>query len=296
MTSPSPIMTSPFDQAYLCNWNILLGKGNCVSMYPGSRKSDNSPVVVKHVSKTNVFTWGRFRDDEMVPLEIAMLDRVRGKPDVSQMLDYYRLPEGDWLIVMERYKKCVDLYDFISARGSLDEDTARYLFVQLLNLLRSCTESGMTYKDKKDKNIIVNEGTRKIQLVDFGSSSLLKSKPCQDLHFHGTLVYGPPEIIRREPYQTMSLGILLFYMVLFDPLLILYVLGKRTKSSGDKILFSLTVCRGTLRFKTPVSLGKLRFSFNNMGGDYGARIGDTSAPTLTFPRKNLTSRSYLNCF
>lgn len=54
------------------------------------------------------------------------------------------------MIVMERPEKCIDLFDVISAYGRLDEDIARWIFVQILDaVLEMRTVHSLVHRDIK---------------------------------------------------------------------------------------------------------------------------------------------------
>lgn len=99
-------------------------------------------VAIKYVSRRNVTYWStvfffilvlnyfliniqiRGRD---VPLEIALLEHCKNCPGVVRLIEWFERPDG-FLIVMERPVLFIDLFDYISDRGYLDEVVAKYFF------------------------------------------------------------------------------------------------------------------------------------------------------------------------
>lgn len=93
-------------------------------------------------------------------------------PGVLHLLDYYRRSDG-YVLVLERPEQGIDLFDYITQRGALDDAEARRVFRQIVETLCHVRDAGVVHRDVKDENVIIDEDTGDVSLIDFGSGALL---------------------------------------------------------------------------------------------------------------------------
>ena len=88
-----------------------------------------------------------------------------------KLIDYYITHEQIALVFEKKYGM-IDLFDYITAEGNLNEKVSRKIFVQILNAIMLCTEEGILHGDLKDENVLIHRENLSVKVIDFGSSSL----------------------------------------------------------------------------------------------------------------------------
>lgn len=235
-----------------------IGKGGFGVIFSAVRRRDQKPVAIKVIKKSKVTQWYELKsrpftssssnnsgdesstsDDEeyanscfedtgairtkRIPLEIALMIRVREVKNCITILDYLE-QKNCFIIVMERFESCKDLFDFITEKGGgLSESLAKEFFKQIVQAILSIHKLGVLHRDIKDENILVDMNTNQLFIIDFGAGAFVDNNNQNKLFkdFHGTRVYSPPEWILNQSYYgdkaaVWSLGVLLFNMIYGD--------------------------------------------------------------------------------
>ena len=96
----------------------LLGRGGFGVVYTALRKTDGLKVAIKEVAKEKAPVTG-----DNLPMEAVLLRLLVDVPGVVKILSHFETKKS-FYIVMECFS-CVDLYDFISEKGTLSENLAR---------------------------------------------------------------------------------------------------------------------------------------------------------------------------
>ena len=106
-----------------------------------------------------------------------------------------------------------EIFDFIAQTGSFSEPVARYYFHQIIEALEYLNSKGISHRDLKPDNIMLDDEFN-IKIADFGFSS----KAASNQSFKGTKSYMAPEILIGAKYfgsmvDIFAVGIILFIMV-----------------------------------------------------------------------------------
>lgn len=142
---------------------------------------DNDGTPIPHLLGKLHTDINRFKS------EIIRLDAIKNIDGVVKMVSiknnviYLEKIDGD------------DLYNVLEKKGKFDEESARNITKQLLKIVRDLHNIGIIHGDIKPENIMYNEETGKITLVDFEWG-----------HYTGN--YAAPELIMKKR-KTKSIDI-----------------------------------------------------------------------------------------
>ncbi|KAH0161728.1 Pkinase-domain-containing protein, partial [Aureobasidium melanogenum] len=186
------------------------------------KKANAQKMCIKYVTKRRILvdTWTRDRRLGTVPLEIHVLDYLRGDglqhPNIVEMADFFEDDINYYIEMIPHGLPGMDLFDYIELRVNMEEKECRKIFVQVANALHHLhIKAKVVHRDIKDENVIL-DGDGAVKLVDFGSAAYIKSGPFDV--FVGTIDYAAPEVLRGSPYRgkeqdVWALGILLYTIV-----------------------------------------------------------------------------------
>ncbi|XP_026113544.1 serine/threonine-protein kinase pim-2-like isoform X3 [Carassius auratus] len=214
---------SVLDKSRICRQYEIgckLGEGGFGFVYEGTRRKDGLQVAIKFSNKMPTTTSIRVPGHlKRLPMEIGLMLMANNGPSVSQIIKLldWEDDKDHYVIVMERPVPCVDLFSFLKlCGGSLDEGKARCIMLQVIEAAKTCCDRGVFHHDIKLQNLLVNQDTMEVKLIDFGCGAVMKKSAFKS--FSGTRTYCPPEfeakgMCHAKPTTVWTLGILLFVMV-----------------------------------------------------------------------------------
>uniref|UniRef100_A0A8C5GUL2 non-specific serine/threonine protein kinase n=1 Tax=Gouania willdenowi TaxID=441366 RepID=A0A8C5GUL2_GOUWI len=188
----------------------MFAKGGFSQIYAGERRSNSTPVAIKHIPKKNVQhvrvkCLGNVYDEI---LEVVLMKQAAGRlcdgsfenPAVIGLMDTFNLGT-EVIIVIERPPYAVDMHDFLNEVKRIPEGQTMAIFKQIINTALLTHKNGVFHRDLKLNNILVswNNGTPEIRVIDFGCGDFVQHEPFRK--FYGTPEFAPPELFRGETYK-----------------------------------------------------------------------------------------------
>jgi serine/threonine protein kinase len=172
--------------------------------------------------------------------EIRALERLQGHQNIIRLVDKENRA-GKYYMVLEMGD--IDLARHIQKNGTLDEESAKELFVQMLDALAHCHSNRICHHDLKLENFLFDPSNRLVKLIDFGfsvdttTSSLMvsdRSSRCSSSSSSSSLpspcdiisgrydwcspLYASKQVLHQENHHfaktdIFSLGVCLYFML-----------------------------------------------------------------------------------
>ncbi|CAD7940346.1 unnamed protein product [Amoebophrya sp. A25] len=176
---------------------------------------DGKILALKRVLTSNKTQFTLFKN------EVHLLEKLRGKANIIQMLDY-EVIQNERLMVLMEYGDS-DFSRFLHTEPDLDFPEIRRFWLQMLEAVQVVHEERIVHSDLKPANFLLVRN--QLQLIDFGIAKAIPNNDTTNIqrdHQIGTLSYMAPEAVCHahtgpvklgRSSDIWSLGIILYQMI-----------------------------------------------------------------------------------
>mmetsp|Transcript_548 Transcript_548/g.1318 ORF Transcript_548/g.1318 Transcript_548/m.1318 type:complete len:554 (+) Transcript_548:251-1912(+) len=199
-----------------------IGSGTYGKVYRACHKATGYTVAIKTLEKTRIeqqkMTDKVIRETKILQL----LSEGKGHPHVVRLHEFIETEKKFYMVL--DYCPGGDFFDFLAYRGSVTEDEARALFLQILSGIEYCHNNNVVHRDLKPENLLI-DGDCNVKIADFSLANTVQliNTP-QDIFFEklktscGSPNYAAPEIVSGVEYSGFlvdiwSLGVILYSLI-----------------------------------------------------------------------------------
>ncbi|XP_078044757.1 serine/threonine-protein kinase unc-51-like protein Atg1 isoform X3 [Augochlora pura] len=203
---------------YEYNTKDLIGHGAFAVVFRGRhRKKPNFVVAIKSITKKSLA-----KSQNLLGKEIKILKELTElhHENVVALLDCKE--SNHYVFLVMEYCNGGDLADYLSAKGTLSEDTIRVFLKQLAGAMKALHAKGVVHRDLKPQNILLSHSCGKacpqphqitLKIADFGFARFLQDG-VMAATLCGSPMYMAPEVIMSLQYDAKadlwSLGTIVF--------------------------------------------------------------------------------------
>ena len=208
----SPFILQNIEKFYLFRERI--GRGNFSTVNLVQKRDDNSQkFAVKTIDKKKL----KPNELNLIRHEAEIISSLNHENIIKfyhQFEDYHKT-----FYVLELVQGG-DLLEYVFSKDKLDEQEARLIFSQLLEVVKYMHDKNILHRDLKPENILLkfspeSKKITKIKLIDFGFATYFCEDDLPNLSC-GTLNYAAPEVLIGEEYDEssdlFSCGVILYFM------------------------------------------------------------------------------------
>lgn len=186
--------------------NERFAKGNFGEVLTARDPSDNH-VVLKKLPKT-----------ADVKREIEAGKRTSDCQYVARFLEHIELNDSHYLVFERAWGN--DLFSIIETRKfqPFKEKEAKKIFKQIFAAIDHAHKKGVSHRDIKLENILMDVKTGVVKVIDFGLCDLIQKFGDLSDRFCGSVDYVAPEILQKKSYNSFlsdvfSLGVVLYTLL-----------------------------------------------------------------------------------
>lgn len=173
--------------------------------------TENGETGEKAVAKYMKLDKCRFKHGE--PVEFQVMNLV-DHPSICKAVEWYLSSER--VVVIMPYNGGIDLKT-LQGDGTFSEDFIKEIAIKLVAPIQCLHEYGLVHQDIKPRNILYNEETGEVTLIDFGLAKSYDKTRNRFICTGGSVGFAPPELesklrVRGPEVDMHSFGATLFYM------------------------------------------------------------------------------------
>jgi len=189
-----------------------LGEGAFGAVHLGINKQTEENVAIKILEKSRI---NKYKGKVRLEREIEILKKLK-HPNIVQ---FYCVIETQMKIfLIEEYIKGKELFQYIVLKKKLSEEEACFYFQQIISGIEYLQKLKIAHRDIKSENILIEQYTNNIKIIDFGLSNSFDDKNGLLNTACGSPCYAAPEMLDGKMYHgstvdIWSVGVVLFSMI-----------------------------------------------------------------------------------
>ena len=203
------------EEEIICDFIIKekLGEGAFGSVRLGINKQTGEKVAIKILDKNKLT---KYEDKQRIEKEIEILKKLR-HPNIVRL--YSIIETEKQILLITEYIKGQELFQYILLKKKLSEEEACFYFSQIVSGIEYLHKLKIAHRDIKSENIIIEQNTKLIKILDFGLSNTYGDKDEEILSSScGSPLYAAPEMLKGDIYKgstvdIWSMGIVLYSMI-----------------------------------------------------------------------------------
>lgn len=166
-----------------------IGRGKYSEVFEGVNVRTNTPVVIKILKPVK---------KKKISREIKILQNLCGGPNIITLIDTVRDPNSKTCSLIFEYVNAVDFKHLFPTLKDLD---IRFYMYELLRALDYCHSMGITHRDVKPHNVMIDHKSRQLRLIDWGLAEFYHPHHEYNVRVASRYFKGPELLVNLRDYD-----------------------------------------------------------------------------------------------